>query len=116
MKVLLVEPDEACARKSCRIIEKVYYDVDITIVRTSYDATYEIRNSIYDLIIMEINLPDLRGDMIIGFAQEGFKLGMSRSHVPSDIRNRFDEFLVKPFSDEQLTDVLTSVQFQYLVQ
>jgi len=116
MKILLVEPDEASARKCCRIVQKVYYNVDITIVRTSYDATSEIRNNLFDLIMMEVNLPDLRGDMIIGFAQEGFKLGMSRSNVPNEIKNRFDDFIQKPYTEDQLTDILTSVQFQYITQ
>lgn len=113
MKVLIVEPDQICAQRCARIIQNVFF-AEVTIVSNSYDASAQIRNYIFDLLLVEINLPDLRGDMIVGFAQEGFKLGMSALHTSAEIRNKFDDFILKPFIDEELLRILTNVQFQYL--
>jgi len=113
MKVLIVEPDKKSAEFCVKALKRLFF-ADITIVGTSYDATAQIRNNIFDLVLVEVNLPDLRGDLIVGFAQEGFKIGMSASLTGPEIRSRFDEFLLKPFVEDELMRVLTNVQFQYV--
>jgi CheY-like chemotaxis protein len=90
------------------------FNAEITIVSTSYEASAYIRSVLFDLLLVEVNLPDLRGDLIVGFAPEGFKLGMSASHTSPEIRSHFDEFLLKPFVEDELIRILTNMQFQYL--
>ena len=57
--ILIVDDDEVMCRTLSDILEKMSYEV--TAVQTGEDALYPLQEGIFDLILLDIKLPDMNG-------------------------------------------------------
>ncbi len=113
--ILIVDDDEFLTETFKVILETVGYKVDIAV--TGMQAIHRTREQDYDLVILDIKLPDINGDevarvirrqgketkivMITGYE----KLAESLKEDPVDVR----EVLMKPVSPNSLLTVTKKV-------
>jgi two-component system response regulator AtoC len=57
--ILIVDDDEVMCRTLSDVLEKMSYEV--TTVQTGEDALYPLQEGIFDLILLDIKLPDMNG-------------------------------------------------------
>ena len=76
----------------------------------------KIQKNAYDLIITDIEMPGLSGNQIVKYVKNGNRhctsvIGISGT--PQVFKNSpFDAVLQKPFTSEELLDVVVELQFQ----
>ena len=92
-------------------------DVEIVEAASGFDALRLLPRSAYDLVITDINMPDINGLELIRFVRQNNHLAAVALLVistQSSERDRArslalgaDEFLAKPFAPEQLVGAVT---------
>ena len=103
MRILLVDPDFQSQQNLINVIKELEPSLLIEVARSAYDASTRLRFGRYDIIICEIFLPDLRGDLMMGFLKsEAFKIGITGYLTSPEIRRSFDDVLLKPVSEDEL--------------
>ena len=60
MKILLVEDNPRLSEWLVRILQKDGYTVECC--ATGDEAKYRLKTSLYDLMILDLDLPDIRGE------------------------------------------------------
>lgn len=118
MKILLVE-DNLLNQKVVMINLKKF-KFDITAVAHGRDALLEFDKHKFDLVLMDIMLPDMKGYEITAEIRNREKLNQVTNPVPiialtantydndreKCINAGMDDYLAKPFSAQQLIDVV----------
>ena len=116
-KILVVE-DHAAIRLAVRLLlEQEGYTVDIA--PTGEEALYLHELNSYDIILMDMNLPDIRGTDVTRKIREKEKENKKRTpiiaHTSNDISAKseclasgMDDFLTKPFEIDQLNSLIKS--------
>lgn len=118
MKILLVEDNLLNQKVVIFNLRKLNYD--ITAKTNGLDALAEIKNNTYDLILMDIMLPEMNGMEITEEIRKFEKENNVKNPVPiiALTANTYDndrekcigvgmnEYLAKPFSAQQLIDMI----------
>ena len=108
MKLLVVEDEDRVLNLLGRLLEQEGYDV--VSARTGSEALDKGRESDYDAVILDVNIPELDGfEVCAQLRQEGrwFPILMltGRGHVDDRIRgldSGADDYLAKPFANGEL--------------
>lgn len=109
LKILLVEDEPIAQIIGKNIIEKAGYTLDI--VNTTNQALSMLKNNTYDLIFMDLGLPDISGldftkEIIKNFKIKTPIIAITAFNTDSKkeecIKSGFSEFIEKPFKEKQL--------------
>jgi CheY-like chemotaxis protein len=119
LKILLVEDEPIAQIIGKNIIEKAGYTLDI--VNSTNQALRMLKNNTYDLIFMDLGLPEISG---LDFTKEiikKFKLKTpiiaitafnKHSKKEECIKSGFTDFIEKPFSEKQLKNITEKIFFK----
>jgi len=113
-KILLVDDDMALNETIAQILEKEGYALDIAC--SGEDALDKIRNHVYNLVILDIQLPDINGiqvlskinklsPMIKKIVLTGFP---DLETAINSVNEKADAYLVKPFNPENLVNIISN--------
>ncbi len=103
MRILFVDPDKEYWKFYDQTIKNLDPMAEIIHASLAYEASILLRSSKFDIVIIEIYLPDLRGDLIVNFNNElSYKIGMSAVLSSAEVRRKFDDFILKPFTKDEL--------------
>lgn len=106
-KILLVEDDEMASELICDFLSECGFDVKP--VFTVTDGISYMNNNHYDLLILDINLPDFNGFEILKNIKNRISLPVIVTSAYSDIKSKISAFkygasdyMVKPLELEEL--------------
>ena len=113
-KILLVDDDMALNETIAQILEEEGYALDIAC--SGEDALNKIRNHVYNLVILDIQLPDINGiqvlskinklsPMIKKIVLTGFP---DLETAINSVNEKADAYLVKPFNPENLVNIISN--------
>ena len=108
--ILILDDDKNLANSFKLILESVGYKVDTAY--TGIQALYKINKEEYDLVLLDLNLPDMMGDKVAEEIEEGQKhtdIVFITSYSSLSKRNK-TETLMKPINPENLLDTATKKQ------
>ncbi|GAB4413695.1 MAG: response regulator [Thermodesulfovibrionales bacterium] len=120
MRTVLIVEDSASTRALLRaVIEDMGEDIYTVEAATGFEALKLLPQSEFDLIVTDINMPDINGLELINFV----KNNPSYNHIPMVIvtteRSNEDKerglalgaiaYVTKPFKAEELQEVITRV-------
>lgn len=111
-KILIVDDDAALRESMVSILECDGYTIDVA--KNGYEAEIKIKNNNYNLVLLDIRLPDTTGIDLLS------KINKSTPHIKKIILTGFpdtdsaiksvnekaDAYLVKPFEPEKLLQVI----------
>ena len=108
-KVLVVDDEESLLDMVSSALRVVGYDVSTE--ATGFDALRAVKKSPPDLVILDVNLPDVDGfEVCRKIRRDGHEVPvifLTARDDPSDLRTGFgqgaDDYLTKPFSLEELS-------------
>jgi DNA-binding response OmpR family regulator len=108
ISILLVDDDKSLVETFNMILKGEGYDVDVA--ATGNEALEKIGNSHFDLVILDVVLPDMRGDEVVRGLRRLHRnvkilliTGYSTFKDSIDILNLgISEILLKPISPEEL--------------
>lgn len=109
LHVLLVEDSETNILVSKQILK--YLGCTIDVARTGKEAVETYEEDTYDLILMDINLPELNGVETCQLIRERYKkvppiIAITSNALPGDaerfIAQGLDDYITKPFTTETL--------------
>jgi len=120
MRVLLVEDDKALGRPLREHIASLGYGVDW--MRTSRDASDAIAAVEYELVVLDLGLPDGQGlDLLTGLRRLGSRVPVIIVTAMDQIAWRIeglnsgaDDYIVKPFDLDELAARMASVLRRYI--
>ena len=111
--ILVVDDDKNLANSFKLVLESVGYNVDTAL--TGIQALHKAKHSFYDLILLDLNLPDIMGDKLAEMIEE------HRSHIEivfitgyQGLKERVDGFengketILKPISSDILIEATSS--------
>jgi len=110
-KILIVEDEKNLSQIYKDTLEEVGYSVDI--VNTGLSAIYYVKTTKPDLVILDINLPDMNGIKVLQEIKQGYSdlpvivctaYGQFEDHYKrfTDEEARFYSYLTKPVALEVL--------------
>ncbi len=116
MKILIVE-DSSIARGFVASSVKIFFpDVESIEVDSGFEALKALPHHKFDLIITDINMPDINGLELISFIKKHPKykdipiIIISTEKSPEDRKRGLElgafEYLSKPFSPEELSEIV----------
>jgi two-component system chemotaxis response regulator CheY len=119
LRILIVEDSSAMrsyVRGSLEGAPELGDELEIVEASSGFDALRLIPRNTYDLVVTDINMPDINGLELIRFVRQAAHLAAVALLVistQSSERDRArslalgaDEFLAKPFAPEQLVDAV----------
>lgn len=108
--ILVVDDDRNLAKTFKLILESVGYSVDTA--NTGLQAIYRMKHRSYNLVLLDLNLPDTRGDMVAEMIEEMYVdvnivFITGYSELMSEVEKDGDdvEVLLKPIGPESLLEV-----------
>lgn len=112
--ILIIDNDKALTKPLIELLKKEGYEA--AGAETLSDALYKSANGIFDIILMEINLPDMNGVKgLINLKRITphshiivFTGSLSVESAVSSMKNGAVDYLTKPLSNEKLLDVIRS--------
>ncbi len=110
MKVLLVEDNIVLSNTIKEEIVNSTSNMEVFVINNGLDALYDIKRNIYDIIILDIMLPDLHGDKILeSIRKENINtpvIMLTAKETLDDKVGAFsigaNDYLTKPFYMEEL--------------
>jgi len=106
-KILLVEDDELASEIIYNYL--IDCDFDVTPVFTATDSIAQIENRDYDLLLLDINLPDFNGFEVLKNIKNRVSLPIIITSAYSDTKSKLlafrygaSDYMVKPFDLEEL--------------
>ena len=116
IKILYIEDDKGSAELMTKILKKFRYDVKICI--NGEEGIIELENKKYDILITDLNLPDVDGENIIKFCID-HKINIpiivltADSHLERmkkihELYN-INTYLTKPFSIKKLMSIIEEI-------
>jgi two-component system OmpR family response regulator len=123
-KILIVEDDAIILRFLSKTLESKRYSV--TTARTGKDALEKIQTAYYNLVLLDIGLPDMLGTELLEKIRTSNRdtiVIMITGHPSLDssidsVNHGADGYLVKPVSKKDLVDIVERKireRFEYLV-
>ena len=113
-RILIVEDNEALLSSLLEVLQTEGYDVDT--VKTGQEAIAKFNSQTYDLVILDIQLPDMEGIGLLGIpAAQGTRTvkivltghpGMDKA--AGAVLQGADAYLMKPVSPEELLGLVKS--------
>jgi len=111
-KILIVDDDVILGESMVRILESVGYQVEV--VNNGKEAKAKIQNQFYNLILLDIRLPDITGiellSMINQYSSRTRKIVLTgfpdTNTAIRAVNEKADAYLVKPFDAEKLIEVI----------
>jgi DNA-binding response OmpR family regulator len=108
MRILLVEDEEKVARFIERGLKAELYSVDMA--GDGHAAIHYLSRNLYDLIILDLNLPDISGSEVLVQIRKSNKqlpvlILTARDSIADKVKNfrqGADDYLTKPFSFTEL--------------
>lgn len=108
MRILLVEDNVQLSEWLARTLERERYVVEC--VGNGEEANFRLRTEVYDLVILDLGLPQMRGEDVLR------RLRARNSHMPvliltarDDVQSRIhgldigaDDYMIKPFDVAEL--------------
>jgi DNA-binding response OmpR family regulator len=116
MRLLLVEDEEVLGRYICQELLRNGFTVDW--VRTARDARYASRTQSYDVLLLDLGLPDVPGEVVLRELRADrvstavivlTARGQTEDQV-SVLDSGADDYIVKPFELRQLLARIRAVQ------
>ena len=116
MKILYAEDDVMMQKLVVHSLIRLGYEV--TTVDDGLEAMEAIENEEFDLIILDLFMPKASGFEVVEYIREEKKLDtkvliISRSHLDEAIQKAYtsgaDDYIVKPFTPEQMVIKLTKL-------
>jgi CheY-like chemotaxis protein len=106
--ILIVDDDEKLANSFKLILESVGYNVDT--VYTGLNALYKINQVPYDLVLLDLNLPDMMGYEVA----DEIKDSKNNTEIVfitgySSLKENQNETLLKPIKPQDLIDTAEKV-------
>ena len=108
--ILVVDDDRNLAKTFKLVLESVGYNVDTAC--TGLQAIYRMKQRSYELVLLDLNLPDTRGDMVAKMIEEMYVdvnivFITGYSELMSEVERAGDdvEVMLKPISPENLLEV-----------
>jgi DNA-binding response OmpR family regulator len=113
-RILLVDDDKSILRSLSRILEKCGYQVET--VENGKDALGKIKSHHYNLVLVDIRLPDMNGTDLLVKARNEIKdaVKIMITGFPSletgvkSLEEGADAYLVKPVQPKELLSVIES--------
>jgi DNA-binding response OmpR family regulator len=111
-KILIVDDDESILRSLRRVLEKNEYAVDTA--ETANEALDKLRNCHYDLALIDVILPDMKGTDLLVEAKKELKqtikfiiTGYPSAEAGAKSRDEgADAFILKPIKMPELLSVM----------
>jgi DNA-binding response OmpR family regulator len=107
VKVLLVEDDETASELIVKYLTGCGFD--ITPVFTATDGISHIRHDDFDIVLLDMNLPDFNGFEVLKSIQARLPVPVIVTSAYSDTRSKLtafkygaDDYMVKPLDMEEL--------------
>lgn len=111
-KILVVDDDDALRESIVSILESEGYIMDVA--KSGYEAEIKLQNKIYNLVLLDIRLPDITGIELLAKINEytprtkkivltGFP---DTTTAIKSVNEKADAYLVKPFDPESLLKVI----------
>jgi CheY-like chemotaxis protein len=114
MRILIIDQNQGVRQQIINWIREYESSVEIETASKGYDGLIKARSTHFDLILTEINLPDLRGDLALAMLDyDCVKIGITDFFITPEIRGIFDTFLIKPIVRDNINLLL--LQNSYLV-
>jgi CheY-like chemotaxis protein len=111
--ILVVDDDTNLANTFKLVLESVGYNVDTAL--TGIQALYKVKHGYYNLILLDLNLPDIMGDKLAEMIED------HHSHIKilfitgyQELKDKIDgdenekEILLKPISSDVLLEATSS--------
>ncbi len=118
MNVLIVE-DSAATRSMMRAVLEDLDGVDTVEAATGFEALRQIPSQRFDLIITDINMPDINGLELINFVKKDLRyrdipmLIVSTENTDADMRRGLglgaDDYVTKPFDPDMLREKIINL-------
>lgn len=115
MKILIVDDEELARTRLTRMLKTLKYE-NITEATNANEATEAIKNAPYDLVFLDINMPQMSGLELgyeLRYLQENIKIIFQTAYEEHALK-AFDigavGYLVKPYSIDQLNQTLERVK------
>ena len=106
-KILILDDEPMFRRHLAGDIHKNYPQLSITSCETIQEAKLALKLNFVDAAIINYNLHDGYGEEVLpSLPPVCVTIGMSAQFLPADIRERFNAFLTKPFTWNELNAVL----------
>ena len=106
-KLLLVEDDELASELICDFLEDCGFEVET--VFTATDGVARIKNEDYNLLILDINLPDFNGYEVLKNIKNRVSIPVIVTSAYSDTKSKLlafkygaSDYMVKPIDLEEL--------------
>lgn len=119
MNVLVVD-DSRAMRKYVSGALRTAFGFEVDEVDSGFEAFRVLARNHYDLIVTDINMPDINGLELIRFVRKSERHGTAKvivitSQLTDRLRERvfelgIDGFITKPFEPEILTDLVRGFQ------
>lgn len=120
MKKILIVEDSSTTRSLIKaVIEDVGDDLDAYEARTGFEALKILPSEVFDLIITDINMPDINGLELINFVKNNdayrrIPLIIVSTERSDEDRKRgialgADAYITKPFKAEELQETIKRV-------
>ena len=112
-KILVVDDDDMLRELMVTILENEGYMLDVA--RSGYEAELKLKNKIFNLVILDIRLPDTNGiDLLSKINQRAprMKKIVLTGYPDADtaiksVNENADAYLVKPFEPEKLLEIIS---------
>ena len=122
MNILIVEDDACCAESVGEIIEKWGHNVDQA--KTGTEALKRFTKNIYDLVLLDIFLPDIQGhELIPQFKKLSPEIGVvtMTGYNSRELEMKVREqgilyYMIKPFEMKDLQSLLDHVSKKHAQQ
>ncbi len=108
MKILVVEDERLLSNAICRLLQEAGYFTDA--VYDGADALYHIQEAAYDLIVLDVMLPEMDGlDVLERVRKDGIHapilLLTAKNTIPDKVKGLnagADDYMTKPFDTDEL--------------
>jgi two-component system response regulator HydG len=112
-KILVVDDDDMLRELMVTILENEGYMLDVA--KSGYEAELKLKNKIFNLVILDIRLPDTNGiDLLAKINQSAprMKKIVLTGYPDADtaiksVNENADAYLVKPFEPEKLLEIIS---------
>lgn len=115
VNILYVEDDEMCRILGLKVFE-ILKHLNVSAVTNGTDALALSKNNDYDLIVLDLTLPDMSGSSL------AYQMRMEKDNLPpivaitaeleegSEAPNSIDKLYVKPLTYDKLQEILTLIE------
>ncbi|MCR8642896.1 response regulator transcription factor [Paenibacillus sp. N1-5-1-14] len=108
MRILIVEDELGLAEALTQLLKRNHYSIDI--VHDGAAALDHVRSGIYDLVLLDIMLPEMDGITILRtIRKQGISMPVILLTAKGDVSDKVlgldygaDDYIAKPFSSEEL--------------